>query len=121
MLHKLYIWYKAKQNRPTHLLEYSRPHLKIKFLNGEVQTVVPYSFIKSSECIPKWRDWVRDNVLMERYPMSAIQEVNVIHWERVEVPMDKTVSRDNVFGYALYLHEETVKAQREKWHEYLET
>ena len=120
MFHKLYAWYKAKRNRPTYLLEYSRPHFEIKFLNGEVQTVVPYYFMKSCSYTPKWQDWVSDNILMRRYPMSAIQEINVIRWERVDVPVDKTVSHDSVFGYAMFLHEDTVKAQREKWYEYLE-
>lgn len=120
MFSKIYAWYKARRNRPTYILEYRRPHLKIKFLNGEVQTVVPYYFMKSCSYTPKWQDWVSDNILMRRFPMSAIQEINVTHWERVDVPVDKTVSHDNVFGYAMYLHEDTVKAQREKWHEYLE-
>lgn len=120
MFHKLYAWYKAKRNRPTYVLAYSRPHLKIKFLNGEIQTVVPYYFMKSCSYTPKWQDWVSDNILMRRFLMSAIQEVNVIRWECVDVPVDKTVSHDSVFGYAMFLHENTVKAQREKWHEYLE-
>lgn len=53
MFHKLYAWYKAKRNHPTHILEYSRPHFEIKFLNGEVQTAVPYSFMKSCDYLPK--------------------------------------------------------------------
>lgn len=120
MFHKLYAWYKAKRNRPICILEYSRPHFEIKFLNGEMQTVVPYSFMKSCDYLPKWQDWVSDNVLMRRYPMSAIQEINVIRWERVNVPMDKAVLHDGVFGDTLFLHEDMVKAQREKWYEYLE-
>lgn len=120
MFSKLYTWYKAKRNHPTYVLEYRRPHFKLKFLNGEVQTVVPYHFMKSCGYNPKWQDWVDSNILMGRFPMGAIQEINVIHWECVDVPVDKTVSHNSSFGYAMFLHEDTVKAQREKWHEYVE-
>ena len=66
---------------------YVKPTMRIIFLNGQEVTVKPKTFSLVLDTAPRynWMWWVTDGVLLSRYPLSAIQEVDVTDWETIAI------------------------------------
>lgn len=66
---------------------YVRPTMRIVFLNGQEVTIQPKTFSLTLDDEPhcNWMWWVKDGVLMNRYPLAAIQEVDVTDWETIAI------------------------------------
>lgn len=56
---------------------YVKPTLHLRFLNGQEAEVTPQTFSLVLDDAPRcdWQWWVKDGVLLNRYPLSALQEV----------------------------------------------
>lgn len=66
---------------------YVKPTMRIIFLNGQEVTVTPKTYALVLADAPKynWMWWVTDGVLLSRYPLSAIQEVDVTNWDTIAI------------------------------------
>lgn len=66
---------------------YVRPTMRIVFLNGQEVTVLPktFSLVLDDEPRYDWMWWAKNGVLLNRYPLSAIQEVDVTDWETIAI------------------------------------
>lgn len=84
MLKKLCNWWNAVKYATGW---YVRPTMRIIFLNGQEVSVQPKTFALALDDEPRcnWMWWVKDGVLMNRYPLAAIQEVDVTDWETIAI------------------------------------
>ena len=66
---------------------YVRPTMRIIFLNEKEIEVTPKTFSLVLDDAPacNWQWWMKDGVLLNRYPLSAIQEVDVIDIEIIAI------------------------------------
>ena len=66
---------------------YVRPTMRIVFLNEKEIEVTPKTFSLVLDDAPacNWQWWVKNGVLLNRYPLSAIQEVDVIDIEIIAI------------------------------------
>ena len=66
---------------------YVRPTMRIIFLNGQEVTVKTKTFSLVLDDKPRynWMWWAENGVLLNRYPLSAIQEVDVTDWETIAI------------------------------------
>ena len=61
---------------------YARPALEIHFNDGEVRICIPDTYCMRSNT---WRDWVQENILLERFPLASIKEVVVLDWDELHL------------------------------------
>ena len=66
---------------------YVRPTMRIVFLNEKEIEITPKTFSLVLDDAPgcNWQWWVKNGVLLNRYPLSAIQEVDVIDIEIIAI------------------------------------
>lgn len=66
---------------------YVRPTMRIVFLNEKEIEITPKTFSLVLDDAPacNWQWWAEKGVLLNRYPLSAIQEVDVIDIEIIAI------------------------------------
>lgn len=72
------------QNRLTGRITYYRPTLLLYFIDGDKRETTPTHWHRGRET-----DWstyyVVNNILLNRYPLTAIKEVEILSVEKAEV------------------------------------
>lgn len=96
---------------------YVKPTLCLHFLNGETKEVTPKTFSLVLDDAPacNWQWWVKDGVLLNRFPLSAIQEVEAVDLEII--PIKYTQSPINMIQHDWATFDEIQEKIAEKFFE----
>ena len=80
MFKKIKKWWSDQPKHET--VNYARPKLEIHFNDGEIRQCNPVTYCMRSTT---WRDWVKDGILLERFPLASIKEIIVLGWDELDL------------------------------------
>lgn len=111
MFKKLVEKWRASRYSPAF---FCKPTLSITFLNGQKIELHPlyFSITCANEPYCDWKLWVEDGMVVNQYPLSAIQEIVPIHWEII--PIKYKCSDLTMFKYSWMTYDEIQKKISEK-------